>query len=47
MGLVLARDHDVDLARSFHLGHSPADRTFATRLGLRYADAAAAIPPAP
>ena len=34
MGLLLARAHDVDLAASFHLGRSPADRTFATRLGL-------------
>jgi aryl-alcohol dehydrogenase-like predicted oxidoreductase/predicted kinase len=36
MGLLLARTHDLDLATSIHLGRGPADRTFATRLGLRF-----------
>jgi aryl-alcohol dehydrogenase-like predicted oxidoreductase/histidinol phosphatase-like enzyme/predicted kinase len=38
MGLLLARDHDLDLAASTHLGASIADRTFATRLGLAFVD---------
>jgi hypothetical protein len=36
MGLLLARAHDVDLAASIHVGTGPADRTFATRLGLTF-----------
>ncbi len=40
LGLVLARRHDVDLARSVHVGPGAADRGFAARLGLRYVDTA-------
>jgi histidinol phosphatase-like enzyme len=47
MGLVLARDHDLDLARSIHVGTGPADRTFATRLGMAYVDQLDAVPPEP
>jgi hypothetical protein len=47
MGLVLAREHELDLAGSFHLGRSPADRTFATRLGIRYVEQAGEIPGRP
>jgi hypothetical protein len=36
MGLVLARDHDLDLARSIHVGRSAADRGFAARLGMTF-----------
>jgi histidinol phosphatase-like enzyme len=40
LGLVLARRHDLDLARSLHVGRGAADRGFAERLGLRFLDAA-------
>jgi len=33
-------DRPGDLARSLHLGKGPADRGFATRAGMRYADMA-------
>jgi predicted kinase len=48
LGLLLARRHGLDLARSIHIGRGAADRGFATRLGLRFADpeALAAAPPA-
>jgi histidinol phosphatase-like enzyme len=36
MGLVLARDHDLDLSRSIHAGRSAADRGFASRLGMTF-----------
>ncbi|HEU0030601.1 MAG TPA: aldo/keto reductase [Kofleriaceae bacterium] len=36
LGLVLARAHDLDLARTLHVGNGPADRGFATRAGMRY-----------
>ncbi len=36
LGLVLARDADLDLARSTHLGRGPADAGFAARLGMRF-----------
>jgi aryl-alcohol dehydrogenase-like predicted oxidoreductase/predicted kinase len=38
LGLVLARTHALDLAASVHVGHGPADRGFAARLGMRYVD---------
>lgn len=41
MGLVLARAHDLDLARTTHVGSTAADRGFATRLGVAYLDASA------
>jgi aryl-alcohol dehydrogenase-like predicted oxidoreductase len=36
LALVLAREHGFDLARSVHLGRSPADRGFALRAGLAF-----------
>jgi len=39
-GLALAHAHGHGLARSLHLGKGPADRGFATRAGMRYADIA-------
>jgi histidinol phosphatase-like enzyme len=38
LGLLLARDGDLDLARSVHLGGGPADAGFAARLGMRYVE---------
>lgn len=38
MALLLAHDHDFDLATSIHLGRTPADRGFAQRAGMHYAD---------
>lgn len=45
LGLLLARTHTLDLARSFHLGRSAADRGFASRLGVTFLDAGAPAPP--
>jgi aryl-alcohol dehydrogenase-like predicted oxidoreductase len=39
LGLLLARKHGIDLARSWHVGRGAADKGFATRLGLRFVDA--------
>ena len=39
LALALARAHGFDLARSLHVGRNAADRGFATRAGMRYADA--------
>ncbi|HEY5938679.1 MAG TPA: aldo/keto reductase [Kofleriaceae bacterium] len=36
LALALARTHDLDLARSTHLGRNPADRGFALRAGMQY-----------
>ena len=36
LGLVLARELDLELTRCTHLGQGPADRGFAMRLGMRY-----------
>jgi len=36
LALALARDHDLDLARSIHLGRGPADRGFAVRAGMPF-----------
>lgn len=47
MGLVLARAHDLDLARSIHVGTGPADRTFATRLRVTFVEQLDAVPDAP
>lgn len=38
LAIAFARAHDVDLARSIHVGHGPADRGFALRAGLVYFD---------
>ncbi|HVZ37086.1 MAG TPA: aldo/keto reductase, partial [Polyangiaceae bacterium] len=37
LALALARDHDLDLSRSIHVGRGPADRGFAARAGMQYA----------
>jgi aryl-alcohol dehydrogenase-like predicted oxidoreductase/histidinol phosphatase-like enzyme len=37
LAIALARDHDLDLAHSTHLGRGPADRGFAQRAGMVYA----------
>jgi hypothetical protein len=36
LALALARTHDLDLARSTHVGRNPADRGFALRAGMAY-----------
>ncbi|HUS28772.1 MAG TPA: hypothetical protein VMZ53_09685, partial [Kofleriaceae bacterium] len=38
LALAFARAHDVDLARSVHVGHGPADKGFAIRAGVDYFD---------
>jgi hypothetical protein len=38
LALAFARARDVDLARSVHLGHGPADKGFALRAGIDYLD---------
>ena len=38
LALALAHVHGLDLARTLHLGKGPADRGFATRAGIGYAD---------
>jgi aryl-alcohol dehydrogenase-like predicted oxidoreductase len=40
LGLLLARRHGIDLARSIHVGSGAADKGFAARLGMRFVDAA-------
>jgi aryl-alcohol dehydrogenase-like predicted oxidoreductase/predicted kinase len=40
LGLLLARRHGIDLARSIHVGAGAADKGFAARLGMRFVDAA-------
>jgi aryl-alcohol dehydrogenase-like predicted oxidoreductase/histidinol phosphatase-like enzyme len=40
LALALAHRHGFDLARTLHLGKGPADRGFAARAGIRYADIA-------
>jgi histidinol phosphatase-like enzyme len=40
LALAFARANDVDLAKSLHVGHGPADRGFAIRAGIEYADVA-------
>jgi len=44
LAFALAHAHELDLSRSLHLGKGPADRGFAARAGLRYADLAAGWP---
>lgn len=44
LALAIAHAHDVDLARSVHIGRGPADRGFAHRAGMRYADVADGFP---
>ena len=39
LGVMLIEKHALDPARSVHVGHQPADRTWARRLGLKYRDA--------
>jgi hypothetical protein len=38
LALALAHAHGLDLARTLHVGKGPADRGFALRAGVRYAD---------
>jgi aryl-alcohol dehydrogenase-like predicted oxidoreductase/FMN phosphatase YigB (HAD superfamily) len=38
LALALAHTHGLDLARTLHVGKGPADRGFALRAGVRYAD---------
>jgi len=38
LALALARTHELDLARSTHVGRNPADRGFALRAGMQYAE---------
>jgi hypothetical protein len=38
MGLILARNHGLDLPASVHVGRGPADRGFAARLGMRFVE---------
>jgi hypothetical protein len=38
LALSFARAHDVELARSVHVGRGPADRGFALRAGIDYFD---------
>jgi hypothetical protein len=38
LALALAHAHGMDLTRTLHLGKGPADRGFATRAGIGYAD---------
>lgn len=47
MALALAHAHGLDLGRSLHLGKGPADRGFAQRAGMGYADIAAGWPAPP
>jgi hypothetical protein len=44
LALLLAHTHGFDLARSVHVGKGPADRGFAARAGLAYADLAEGFP---
>jgi histidinol phosphatase-like enzyme len=44
LALALAHTHGLDLRRSLHLGKGPADRGFALRAGMRYADIVAGWP---
>ena len=38
LALAFARRHDIDLARSLHVGRGPADRGFALRAGMPYVE---------
>ncbi|HZJ61913.1 MAG TPA: hypothetical protein VFD36_00205, partial [Kofleriaceae bacterium] len=38
LAFALAHAHGLDLARTLHVGKGPADRGFALRAGVRYAD---------
>ena len=44
LALALAHARGLDLGRSLHLGKGPADRGFAARAGMRYADIAGGWP---
>jgi len=44
LALALAHAHGLDLLRTLHVGKGPADRGFAARAGIRYADIAADWP---
>jgi FMN phosphatase YigB (HAD superfamily) len=44
LALALAHAHGLDLARTLHVGKGPADRGFAVRAGIRYADIASGWP---
>jgi aryl-alcohol dehydrogenase-like predicted oxidoreductase/predicted kinase len=45
LGLLLTRTHGLDLARSWHVGRGAADRGFAARLGMRFAEPGEPPPP--
>lgn len=45
LGLLLTRAHGIDLARSWHVGRGAADKGFAARLGLRFAEPGELPPP--
>jgi aryl-alcohol dehydrogenase-like predicted oxidoreductase/predicted kinase len=45
LGLLLTRTHGLDLARSWHVGRGAADRGFAARLGMRFAEPGELPPP--
>ena len=47
LALALAHRLGLDLSRSLHLGKGPADRGFAARAGMRYADITAGWPAPP
>jgi D-glycero-D-manno-heptose 1,7-bisphosphate phosphatase len=40
LAVAWAHQHGIDLARSLHVGKGAADRGFALRAGMRYADIA-------
>lgn len=44
LALAFAHAHDVDLSRTLHVGRGPADRGFALRAGMPYADVRAGWP---
>jgi hypothetical protein len=44
LALALAHAHGLDLARTLHVGKGPADRGFALRAGVRYAEITAGWP---
>jgi hypothetical protein len=44
LGLALAHRHELDLSRTLHVGKGPADRGFALRAGMRYAEITAGWP---
>jgi hypothetical protein len=47
LGLLLTRKHGLDLVRSWHVGRGAADRGFAERLGMRFAEPGEVTRPPP